>query len=296
MPSSASLIATRLLQIVATCTTFSLVVHRGGWRGHGYGDFCMFIWCVCFSVSVIVMILDVTELHGRLHVSWRDLTISVAMTAAIGTAVASIMYPVYFLSGYSCLAGSRGCDEIRGYRIGATITSILATAAYAVEVSLSKARQGEVSGLMATVSGLTKVVQVFIACVIFAVANERNVYNSWSAKEACLAIVCICFILSFFAIIFSIIGWPCNPNFPIRKVLAVYALLAFLAYVAVAIVWPVYSFDDTYGQPSRTCKGRPWGSCVYDDNVSITVAIYVNLVAYAVDLFYMHSYLRMTTT
>uniref|UniRef100_A0A8C4N927 Zgc:77748 n=1 Tax=Eptatretus burgeri TaxID=7764 RepID=A0A8C4N927_EPTBU len=263
---------------------------------HGYGDFCMFIWCVCFSLSVIIMVLDLTELHKRLHVSWRDLTISIAMTATIGTAAASIMYPVYFLSGYSCpgIAQRSSCDEVRGYRIGATITSILATAAYAVEVSLSKARQGEISGLMATVSGLMKVVQVFVACVMFAVANERNVYNSWSAKEACLAIICICFILSFLAIIFSIIGWPCNPNFPIRRILAVYALLAFLAYIAVAIVWPVYSFDKTYGQPSRICKGQPWGSCAYDDNVTITIAIYVNLVAYAVDLFYIFAWSMYT--
>lgn len=270
----------RLLQALFTCVAFSLVVHRNAWFGRN-GDWCMFSWCVCFAITIVILVVEFAGLQHRMPVSWKNFPITFAMYATLMCLSASIIYPVTFIQNRSL---SR---EERGYRISATVFSCLAFLAYLTEVSITKAKPGEVTGYMATVPGLLKVVETFIACIIFVFISDPVLYNHPEAVQWCMAVYCICFILSLVVIILCIgecTGWlPC----PFNKFLSGYTFLAVLMYATATIIWPIYKFDRKHGgEPSR-----PWNCgraefCTWDKLVTIAVLTAINLLMYLADLVY----------
>lgn len=268
----------RILEAIFTCVAFSLVVHRNAWFGRN-GEWCMFSWCFCFAVTMIILVVEFVGLQHRIPVSWKNFPITFAMYAILMCLSASIIYPVSHIQNQSL------SKEERGYRISATVFSCLACLAYATEVVMTKAKPGEVTGYMATVPGLLKVVETFIACIIFVFISGSEFYKNSEALQWCLAVYCICFILSLVVIILCVgecTGWlPCAFN----KFLSGYTLLAVLMYVTATIIWPIYCFDKKHnGIPSRPCHGK--GFCFWDELVVIAVLTAVNLLVYLADLVY----------
>ncbi|XP_062993731.1 myeloid-associated differentiation marker [Elgaria multicarinata webbii] len=270
----------RLLEVLFTCVAFSLVVHRRAWSGHD-GDWCLFSWCICFAITIVVLIVEFAGLQHRIPVSWKNFPITFAMYATLMCLSASIIYPVSHIKNQPYLS-----REERGYRISATVFSCLACLAYSTEVTITKAKPGEVTGYMATVPGLLKVVETFVACIIFVFISDPVSYNSQEALQWCMAVYCICFILSLVVIILCIgecTGWlPC----PFNKFLSGYTLLAVLMYATATIIWPIYKFDRKHsGTPSRPsyCQNQ---FCPWDKLVAIAVLTAFNLLVYLADLVY----------
>ncbi|XP_074872118.1 myeloid-associated differentiation marker isoform X1 [Carettochelys insculpta] len=268
----------RLLEVLFSCITFSLVVHRGGWYGHN-GDWCMFCWCFCFAMTLLVLVVEFAGLQHRMPVSWKNFPITFAMYAVLMCLSASVIYPVTHIQE------NRLDSKTKDYRIAATVFSCLTCLAYMAEVTMTRAKPGEVTGYMATVPGLLKVVETFVACIIFVFISDPVSYNSPEALKWCMAVYCICFILSLVVIVLCIgecTGWlPCAFN----KFLSGYTLLAVLMYATATIIWPIYKFDRQQGgQPSRPCYGRSF--CYWDKLVAIAVLTAINLLVYLADLVY----------
>ncbi|XP_077170013.1 myeloid-associated differentiation marker [Paroedura picta] len=270
----------RILEVIFTCVAFSLVAHEGKTlqdRQH-YGDWCMFAWCFCFAVTLIILLVEFIGLQHRVPVSWRNFPITFAMYATLLCLSASIIFPVAYIQN------SYASREDRGYRIAATVFSCLACLAYSTEVTMTKAKPGEVTGYMATVPGLLKVVETFIACIIFVFLDKVD-YERADALKWCVAVYCICFILSLVVIILCIgecTGWlPCAFN----TFLSAYTLLAVLMYATATVIWPIYHFDRKHGgHPQRYCSGS--GFCRWDQDVTIAVLTALNLLVYLADLVY----------
>ncbi|XP_040290693.1 myeloid-associated differentiation marker [Bufo bufo] len=270
----------RILAAIFVCVTFSLVVHNGIWSGR-VGELCMFSWCFCFVVTIIIIIVEFAGVQNRMPVSWKNFPITFAMFAVLMCLSASILYPLYYLEDKSH-GGSR-----RTYEIVATVFSCLATLAYIIEVSLTRAQPGEVSGYMATVPGLLKVIESYIACVIFVFISDPSMY-SHEALKWCLSVYCICFIISVLVIIMCV--GECTSWLPIafEKFLSAYALLAVLLYVTALIIWPIYKFDAKHGgdraRPGYCSGSRQYELCAYDKSVAIAVLTGINLLVYISDL------------
>ncbi|MBN3311258.1 myeloid-associated differentiation marker homolog [Amia ocellicauda] len=275
------LLFARIAAIIFTCVAFSVAVH-GGQVSHGTADWCMFCWCFSFAGSLLVILVELFGLQTRAPVSWRNFPITFACYASLFCLSASIIWPLYFIKG------THSSDQVRNYRITTTVFSVLATIAYICEVSISKARPGEVAGYMATAPGILKVCETFVACVIFVFISDPIAYDSHEALKWCLAVYCICFILSA-AIIVLCVGecTGCLP-FPFARFLSAYALLAVLMYASATIIWPIYKFDRKHGgQPSRTSDcGRYSGLCSWDKMVAVSVLTALNFILYLADLFY----------
>ncbi|KPP67108.1 hypothetical protein Z043_114338 [Scleropages formosus] len=271
----------RLAALVFSCIAFSVAVH-GANLGRHAADWCIFCWCFSFAGTLVVLLVELFGLQSRAPVSWKNFPITFACYASLLCLSASIIFPLYFLKGY----GTSG--ETRNYRIVSTVFSCLATIAYVSEVSISKARPGEVAGYMATAPGLLKVCETFVACVIFVFISDPVSYDSHDALKWCLAVYCICFILSA-AVIVLCVGecTGCLP-FPFARFLSAYALLAVLMYLSATIVWPVFKFDRKHGgtthRPSHC--GSDVGLCSYDKLVAVAVLTALNFVLYLADLVY----------
>ncbi|KAF7247498.1 Myeloid-associated differentiation marker-like protein 2 [Varanus komodoensis] len=269
----------RLLQAAFGCTTFSLVAHRGGFSA-AYGTFCMSVWCFCFAVTLFIITCEVTHLHSCLSISWGNFTAAFAMLATLMSVTAAVIYPLYVQFGCT----SSGC-EVRDFRIAASVFAGLLFFAYAAEVFLSRAKPGQVSSYMATASGLLKIVQAFVACIIFGALVNGSQYQRHAATQWCVAVYSFCFAVTVVVVALSITGRTSTLRCPLERFVVIYTFVAVLMYTSAAVIWPVFFFDRKYGSPHRPHQCSR-ASCPWDSQMVVAVFTCVNLVLYIADLVY----------
>lgn len=268
LPTS-QLLWVRVAALLFTCVAFSLAAHGGSVDG-GMADWCIFCWAFSFACTLLVLLVEVFGLQTRAPVSWTNFPITIACYASLLCLSASVIFPLFFLKDQYFTG------DTRAYRIAATVFSCLAAVAYMGEVSLTKARPGEVAGYMATAPGLLKVCQTFVACIIFILVSEPVSYNHHAALKWCMAVYCICFILSM-AVVVLCVGecTGCLP-IPFSKFLSAYGLLAVIMYLTATIIWPVFQFDKQYQHSSRASSKL----------ITVAVLTALNFLLYLADLAY----------
>lgn len=236
----------RLAALVFSCVAFSVAASGAALPQGGLADWCVFCWAFSFACTLLVLLVEQFKLQARAPVSWSNFPVTVACYAALLCLSASVLFPLYFLKG------ERIGGEVRDHRIVSTVFSCLAAVVYLGEVSLSRARPGEVAGYMATAPGLLKVCQTFVACVIFLLVSDPVSYDQHPALKWCMAVYCICFILSMGVVVLCIGEWTGCLPIPFPRFLSAYGLLAAVMYLTATILWPVFQFDRRYqgsGQP-----------------------------------------------
>ncbi|KAM3864256.1 myeloid-associated differentiation marker-like [Diretmus argenteus] len=266
----------RMLQLVFTCISFSLVASLGH-STHSYWTWCMFTWCFCFCLTFFILFLEFTSLNAKLPISWDDFTTAFAMLAALMVLAASVIYPTFF----SC--------STCGKSIGATVTSCLAFILYATEVGLTRAKPGEISGFLSTVPGLLKVLEAFVACIIFMCVDSFS-YSRFPGLQWCVAVYSMCFIFALLVIIFTICRLLALFPAPFDTVLTCCNVLAVLMYMTAVVIWPLYSFHKN----PRNCSQGFY--CPWDNLVVVAVMTGFNLVAYIVDTVYSVKLVFITST
>ncbi|XP_076609670.1 myeloid-associated differentiation marker-like [Chaetodon auriga] len=256
----------RLLEVVFTCITFSLVASAGH-STFSFWTWSMFVWCFCFCITFLILLLELTTLNAKLPISWNDFTTAFAMLATLMVLAASIIYPTFF----SCSICSK--------QVGATVTSFLAFILYAVEVGLTRAKPGEISGFLSTIPGLLKVLEAFTACIIFT-CLDYDFYSKFPGLQWCVSVYSICFIFAFIVIIFTICRLLSLFPAPFDKVLTGCNIMAVLMYITAVVIWPLYSFQNN---PKPDNCGRV---CAWNNLAVVSFLTCFNLVAYIVDTVY----------
>lgn len=168
-----------------------------------------------------------------------------------------------------------------GEFIGASVTSFLTFILYAIEVGFIRFKSEEISGFLSTIPGLLKVIEAFIACIIFICLGYYINYWVYPGLQWCVAVYSICFIFAMLIIIATIGKLLTRFPAPFSKVLIVCNVLAVLMYMTAAVVWPVYSFRNNL---SSSCSHSP--KCPWNMLVVISFMTCLNLVAYIVDTVY----------
>ncbi|KAM6957335.1 myeloid-associated differentiation marker-like protein 2 [Aplochiton taeniatus] len=272
--------AARMSQLLLGSTIIALVAHSAGYSAT-YGTFCMFVWTFCFAVTLVVFTLDVVRLHSCMPISWDNFTVAFAMLATLMYITASVVYPVYFLQT-DC--PEDGC-EVRNYRIAVTVCSSVCCFPYGAEVFLTRAKPGHVVGYMATMSGLLKVVQAFVACIIFGALANDSEYTRFIPTQYCVVVYSLCFSVTVLVVAVTVSGRTNSLRFPFDRFVVIYTFLAVLLYLSTALVWPIFSFDKKYGTNIRP-DDCPRGSCTWDSKLVVAVFTNVNLILYFTDLIY----------
>lgn len=252
----------RMLEVVLSCVIFSLVASAGH-NNSSYWAWCMFTWCFCCLMTLFILILEVTSLHAKVPISWDDFTTAFAMLATLMILAASVIYPTFFV----CSLCSR--------QIAATVMSCLCFIAYTLEVGLTRARPGEISGFLSTVPGLMKVLEAFVACIIFISLDSVK----YVALQWCVAVYSLCFIFALLIIILTICRLLALCPFSFNKVLTGYNVLAVMMYMTAVVIWPLYSFQDN-PRPANCSH------CSWDKLVVVSFMSSVNLIVYIVDTCY----------
>ncbi|XP_006081640.1 myeloid-associated differentiation marker [Myotis lucifugus] len=271
----------RLLQLLSTCVAFSLVASVNAYGGFS-GDWCMFAWCFCFAVTFIIIVVELGGLQARFPLSWPNFPIIYAYYATLFCFSASIIYPTTYVQFL-------GHGRTRGHAIAATVFSCIACVAYATEVSLTR---GKITGYMATVPGLLKVVETVVACIIFVFISDPYLYKYKPALEWCVAVYAICFILAAVAILLNLFDFTNALPIPLPSFLSGLALLSVLFYASAMVLWPLYQFHQRYGgiperrRDSLCTISHVHYVCAWDRRLAVAILTAINLLAYVADLVY----------
>ncbi|KAG7246913.1 hypothetical protein CRUP_017889, partial [Coryphaenoides rupestris] len=256
----------RLAALVLSCLAFGLVASVGAGAGtpaSSYWAWCMFTWCFCCFFTLLILILEFTELSGKVPMSWEDFTTAFAMLATLMCLAASVIYPVFF----TC-SGVAACPR----PICATVASWLCFLAYGGEVVVTRLRpRGQISGFLSTVSGLLKILETFVACIIFT-SLDSAMLSGFPGLQWCVSVYCLCFICALLIILLTI--GRLLSYFPVsfERLVTVTNVLSATMYLTAMVIWPVYGFRGVR-RPSPT----------WDKVLVVTFMSIFNFVVYTVD-------------
>ncbi|KAJ1069623.1 hypothetical protein K5549_006207 [Capra hircus] len=144
-----------------------------------------------------------------------------------------------------------------------------------------------------TMPGLLKVLETFVACVIFVFISNTSLYMDQPALERCMAVYSIRFILAVAAMLMDREEWANRLpiSFPVCH-LGLTLLLSVLLYIGALVLWALYQFDEKFGgQPERSrdvsCQQRLTNYvCTWDQRLAVAILTAINLLIYVADLVY----------
>lgn len=253
----------RIMETVMTLMCFILVATVGNMIT-SYFAWCMFTWFFCFFFTLLILILEFSTVSSKLPFAWEDFTTAFAMLASLMCLSASIIYPI----SITCPS----CSQ----QIGATVVSWVCFILYVGEVVFTRLRpRGEIIGFLSTLPGILKMLETFLACLIF-ISLESGQYSRSSELQWCVAVYALCFIFSILIILLTLGQVTSYLPFPFERVVTVYNILAAVMYATAMVIWPLYSFQKKVSDKceDQTCRNKL---------VMVTVMTVFNFLVYAVD-------------
>lgn len=263
----------RILATILACISFSLVASVE-YINNSYWSWCMFTWCFCFIVTFLIVIIEFTTLHTKAPFGWEDFTTAFAMLATLMFFAASIIYSVFFTCRGLAANGPQ-CHR----QIGASVVSWVSMLVYAAEVFLTRLKpRGENIGFLSTIPGIMKMLETFIACIIFT-SMEQSQYLKKPELEWCVSVYSLCFIFGIGIIAICTAQLTTYSPFSFEIVVIVYNIMAALMYISAMVLWPLYSFHN----PKPPNCGF---LCSWDKLVVITIMTIFNVIIYILDSAY----------
>lgn len=277
----------RLLQLLFICVPFSLVASEDVLKGDII-NWCMSIWCFCFTVSFFIFLVEFCGLQSRLPFSWDGFLYAYAFNFAIVCLTTSIIFGtahIQFLSP----------GPTRDRATTATAFSCIVAVLYAIEVAWVYVRPGDISCFVPTLPGMLRRLENIVACLILTINSSRSLYQHQPALEWCVAVYAICFILG--AVNFLVNGSDCDNDkkLPVRypRFLQGQTVLSLLLYASALVLWPLYQFSEKLGgQPQRSsddsCSDHHTSFvCIWDLRLAVTILTAINLLLYVADTAYL---------
>ncbi|NP_001095539.1 uncharacterized protein LOC522763 [Bos taurus] len=276
----------RLPQLFSTCVAFSLVADMGTLRG-AIGNWSMSFWCVCFAMTLIISIVDLRNLYYDFPFYWHNICVTYACYAALICLSASIIYSITYVQFLPD-------HPYRDQAIAATAFSCIASVLYVIEVAGMRAWYDleEIFFYEHTMSALLKVLETFVAGVIFAFLSNTSLYLHQPALEWCVAVYSICFILAAVVLLLNLGEWEYMQPRPFSIFQLLLTLLSVLPYVSSMVLWPLYQFSEEFGgMPQRfmdmSCVDElSYNVCDWDQCLAVAILTAINLLMYMVDLVY----------
>ncbi|XP_041868507.1 myeloid-associated differentiation marker homolog [Melanotaenia boesemani] len=257
----------RIMVTILTCMCFCLVAAVGHNKSP-YWAWCMFTWCFCFLVTLLILILEFAMVNTKLPFAWDDFTAAFAILASLLCLSASIIYPIFF----TCNTCHR--------QIGASVVSWVCFAGYVAEVVLTRLQpSGETRGFLSTIPGIMKMLEIFLACLIF-MSLESGQYSGSSPLQWCVAVYSLCFIFAILIIILTLGQLTSFFPFSFEIVAIVYNVVATVMYLTAMVIWPLYTFQNNK-RPSN-CGSL----CAWDKLVVVTLMTIFNFLVYTLDTIY----------
>lgn len=219
----------RILAAVVTCATFSLASTNVLQSSEEYWALCMFTWVFCFASTLAVVAAELATLNAKVP-AWDDLNAGLALLQGLLCLSAAIVYSVIEVRSHD--------DRLTM----ATVISWVAPALYAAEAAwmwLRLHRQTATGLFFFTPPGAAKILELLLACLIFASLDEQH----YGGPEVawCVAVYALGFILVLLVAGLKVARLDTRLPFSVDALAAGCNGLAAVAYVTAAVMWPLFS-------------------------------------------------------
>ncbi|KAK2815629.1 hypothetical protein Q5P01_026096 [Channa striata] len=153
----------RTLEVLTSCTTFSLVAslepselskNVSIQNSNTFKLFSMFTWCFFFSLTLLIHILSVIQFHSLIPISWKNLTMTVAVLGALMCFSASLVFPWIVMDHQGITSRS----------VAAAVAACLTFMAYSSESYILHTQTHDQRGYMGSMPGLLKILQLWGSC------------------------------------------------------------------------------------------------------------------------------------
>lgn len=264
----------RIIAAILTCISFSLVASVG-YVTNSYWSWCVFTWCFCFLVTLFIIVMEFTTMNTKAPFGWEDFTAAFAMLASLMIFTAAIMYSSFFTCKGLAPSGPK-CHR----QIGVSVLSWVCVLVYIGEVVLTRMKpQGENIGFLSTFPGIMKMLETFIACIIFT-SMEKNQYFKKPEIQWCVSVYSLCFLFAIIIIVICTAQLTSYSPIGFEKVVIIYNIMATLMYISAMVLWPLYNLRKNPKPPNCTYL------CPWDKLVVITIMTIFNTVVYILDSAY----------
>ena len=238
-------------------------------------------------MTFIITVVEYCRRWSSFPFFWHNISVTYACYAALICLSASIIYSithVQFLPD----------GPYRDRAIAAMAFSCIASVLYVIEVTWMWYWYDleQIFFYKNTMSALLKVLETFVAGVIFAFLSSTSLYLQELALEWCVAVYSICFIPAAVVLLLGLAEWKYMPPRPFSIFQLVLTLLSVLLYISALVLWPLYQFSEEFGgQPQRPSDGDcedelTYDMCGWDQRLAVAVLTATNLLVYVADLVY----------
>ncbi|KAM7008727.1 myeloid-associated differentiation marker-like [Tautogolabrus adspersus] len=270
----------RTWEILSGCTTFSLVAsledselnkNSSNLHFNTFRIFCMFTWCFFFTLSLLIHILSVIQFYSLIPISWKNLTMTVAVLGALMCFTASVLFPWIIMDH----------QRVAPRPLVAAVISCLTFLAYSSESYILRTQAHEQRGYMGSLPGLLKTIQLWggfqmiplVVEVVFGL--QRGVY-SWQMWVTCVSYG-FCVLMSLVTLVVILGDFAGRCPLPFDRLLAGFSVIGVLLYMVATVICftKIIQLRELRQQVSSESAGLV---------IMETVIASITLLAYTVDL------------
>ncbi|XP_047189614.1 myeloid-associated differentiation marker-like [Scophthalmus maximus] len=230
----------RTWEVLSSCTTFSLVAslepsefsknqshHQ---HVNTFRIFSMFTWCFFFTLTLLIHILSVIQFHSLIPVSWKNLTMTVAVLGALMCLGASVLFPWIVMDHRVVTPRS----------VAAAVVSCLTFLAYTAESYVLRTQAHEQRGYMGSTAGLLKIVQLWGGCQVIPLLVEvvcglPGVVHRWQVLVTCTAYG-VCVLMCVVTLVVILGDFAARCLLPFDKLMAGFSLIGVLFYMVATVI------------------------------------------------------------
>lgn len=266
----------RTWEVLSSCITFSLVASLENseinkdlfkYEHHNmFRIFCMFTWCFFFTVTLLIHILNVIQFHSLIPISWKNLTITVAVLGALMCLSASVVFP------WISMAHRNPSPRT----VAAAVTSCLTFLAYTSESYVLCTQAHEQRGYMGSKPGVLKILQLWGGCqmiplILCGMPIGAQRWQLWVSSVS----YCACLLMSLVTLVVILGDFAGRCPLPFDRLLAVFSLIGVLLYMVATVI----CFTKILQLRDHAVFDRSTELVIVE-----TVAASITLLAYTVDL------------
>lgn len=269
----------RTLEVLSGCTTFSLVAslepsdfnQSNLQLINTFWIFCMFTWCFFFTLTLLIHILSIIQFHSLIPISWKNLTMTVAVLGALMCLSASVVFPWLIMDHKGPSPRS----------VAAAVASFFTFLAYTSESYVLRTQAHEQRGYMGSMPGLLKILQLWGGCIVIPLVVEvvsglPSGVHSWQLWVSG-ASYGVCILMSLVTVVVILGDFAGRCFLPFDRFLAGFSLIGVLLYMVATVICLTKILQLRDFGPSKPSKSAEL-VCME------TVVSSMTLLAYTVDL------------
>lgn len=232
----------RTWEVLSSCVTFSLVASfelntrqdsNEFQLVNGFRVFCMFTWCFFFTFTLLIHILSVIQFHSLIPISWKNLTVTVAVLGALMCLSASVVFPWMIMGHQSVWPRNMAAA------VAAAVASCLTFLGYTSESYILRTQTHEQRGYMGSMPGLLKILQLWGGCqmILLVVVHTplQSEVHSWQLWVSSMSYgVCVFMSLIILVVILGDFAGRCL--LPFDRFLAGFSLIGVLLYMVATVI------------------------------------------------------------